>query len=130
MITENTAIQEILARIDTLAAELAALRDRVAALQVPNDPKDIKDFKAPKGLNTPKQWAFTLNDRYRFRRELFGNSDAEMVDTLELLAAMNSPEEVEEYLFVDLGWDSSNPDVAEFLAIVRRRFLDRPSNLL
>ncbi|MDE5972552.1 MAG: hypothetical protein K2G94_07375 [Muribaculaceae bacterium] len=148
----STEIQEIMEKIDALTAGLAELKERVAALAADqqmagdatpadddDDDIDIAAAEPTDGAETDsqaesatprRQWAFTLNDRYRFRRELFGNSDAEMIDTLELLGAMASAEEAEEYLFVDLGWNPANDDVADFLAVVRRRFSDRPANIL
>ena len=66
--------------------------------------------------------AFTLNDKYRFRRELFGNSDAAMTDALNVIAAMHSGTEAEEYLYGDLGWDEMQPDVKDFMAVVKSHF--------
>ena len=69
--------------------------------------------------------AFTLNDKFLFRRELFGDSDAEFADTLDLLGAMGSLDEAREYLIQDLQWDEENPVVADFLAIVTNHFNQR-----
>lgn len=66
--------------------------------------------------------AFTLNDKYRFRRELFGNSDAALNDTLEMVSAMKSVDEAEEYLYGDLGWNRTNEDVVDFMAVIRSHF--------
>ena len=67
--------------------------------------------------------ALSLNDRFRFRRELFGNSDIRMNETLSLIDAMQSYEEAEDYILNDLIWDVENPDVAEFMKIVQKHFL-------
>ena len=67
--------------------------------------------------------ALSLNDRFRFRRELFGNSDIRMNETLSLINAMQSYEEAEDYILNDLNWDVENPDVAEFMKIVQKHFL-------
>ena len=67
--------------------------------------------------------ALSLNDRFRFRRELFGNSDIRMNETLSLIDAMQSYEEAEDYILNDLNWDVENPDVAEFMKIVQIHFL-------
>ncbi len=67
--------------------------------------------------------ALSLNDKFRFRRELFGNSDVRMTETLALIDAMDSYEEAEDYIFNDLGWDIENTEVAEFMKIVQNRFL-------
>lgn len=62
--------------------------------------------------------AFTLNDRFRFCRSLFGGDDADFTDTLKLLADMESYAEAREYLTGDLLWDEANAEVADFLAVV------------
>lgn len=66
--------------------------------------------------------AFTINDRFRFRRELFRNSDEEFKETLEVIGSMSSMEEAEDYFFNDLCWDESSPEVKEFMEIVGRHF--------
>lgn len=66
--------------------------------------------------------AISLNDRFRFRRELFGNSDVRMTETLALIDAMTDCGEAREYLLNDLGWDVDEPVVKEFLALVENHF--------
>lgn len=71
---------------------------------------------------TPLRRMFTLNDRYRFRRELFGNLDAQMNEALEMLSAMRTIEEGADYLENDLCWDMSLPEVEEFMNILYRYY--------
>lgn len=66
--------------------------------------------------------ALSLNDRFRFRRELFGNSDVTMNDTLNLIDTMNDYNEALEYLTQDLDWSPEEPVVQEFLQLVERHF--------
>lgn len=66
--------------------------------------------------------AFTLNDRFRFRRELFNNSDEEFKETLDVVASMTSMDEAEDYFFNDLCWDPAKDEVKEFMAIVAKHF--------
>ncbi len=66
--------------------------------------------------------AFTLNDKYRFRRELFGNSDVALNDALDVVSAMHSFDEVCEYFSADLGWDLENDDVKDFLDVIATHF--------
>jgi len=75
------------------------------------------DVKAP--VSKP---AFCINDRFRFRRELFHNSDAEFSKAMDLVATMDSYEEAEEYFLGDLGWDIENEDVKDFMAIIENYF--------
>ncbi len=66
--------------------------------------------------------AFTLNDRFRFRRELFRNSDEEFKETLEVIGTMSNMEEAEDYFYNDLCWDSDKEEVKEFMAVVAKHF--------
>ena len=45
-----------------------------------------------------------------------------MADTLDLISAMKSIGEVEDYLIDDPGWDRDNDEVRLFLSIIGRHF--------
>lgn len=66
--------------------------------------------------------SFSINDSIRFRRELFGNSQAEYNDALDMILTMHSFGEVEEYFYDDLGWDPMNEDVMAFMEVVHNFF--------
>lgn len=66
--------------------------------------------------------AFSLNDKFRFRRELFSNSDILMNETLDAIEAMSSINEATDYFYTDLKWDKSNQDVADFVEIITHHF--------
>lgn len=66
--------------------------------------------------------AFTLNDKFRFRRELFGNDDELFGQTLDTLQQMTSYQQAVEYLEHNMGWDVKNEDVADFLSIIKNHF--------
>ncbi len=68
---------------------------------------------------------FTINDKYRFRRELFGNNSSDFADTLNLISAMNTYAEAKEYIIDDLNWDVSSDEVADFMAIIESYFKSR-----
>lgn len=80
-----------------------------------NESETIRIADVPSG--------FTLNDKFRFRRELFANSDAEMADALHVVNAMTSVGEIEDYFYNDLCWDPENEDVKDFMRIVTARFI-------
>lgn len=71
--------------------------------------------------NAPKP-AFCINDRFRFRRELFNNSDSAFNSAMDLVATMDDYEEAEDYFIGDLGWDLEKPEVMDFMAIIRNYF--------
>lgn len=66
--------------------------------------------------------AFTLNDKFRFRRELFHGSDEAFNRTLDLLESMQDYEQAFTYLTGDMQLDENNEAVAEFLTIIKRHF--------
>ena len=67
--------------------------------------------------------AFSLNDRFRFRRELFGNSDVEMNDALNLVETMGSLAEAEDFFYGDKEWDRESPEVKDFMEVIKKHFL-------
>ncbi len=66
--------------------------------------------------------AFNLNDRFRFRRELFCNSDTEFTEAIDLVAAMRSYDEAADYFYHEMGWDPKNPEVEDFMEIIKIHF--------
>jgi len=66
--------------------------------------------------------AFTVNDRFRFRRELFSNSESRLADALDIISAMSSLDEAEDYFYNDLCWDRESNDVKDFMTIVANHF--------
>lgn len=76
------------------------------------------DEKLARQYSRDLRKAFSLNDRFRFRRELFGNSDEKMNEAITAVENMDSMQEAREYFFTRLGLDSSSTDVTDFMAIV------------
>lgn len=92
--------------------------DSESASETPVTVSEMMSVRRAKELRR----ALSLNDRFRFRRELFGNSDVRMTETLALLDTMDGYAEAREYLTEDLGWDADEPVVQEFLALVENHF--------
>lgn len=65
---------------------------------------------------------FSINDKYRYKKELFNNSDVEFNNTLALIASMENFEEAEDYFINEVGFDYANPVVKEFLGILKKYF--------
>ncbi len=79
----------------------------------------LGDFAAPVTVEVPEPEVFTLNDKFRFRRELFAGDDDDFSSTLVLLAQMPSYEEAADYLFHDLLWDRRDENVQAFMEILK-----------
>lgn len=83
------------------------------------------DEKLARNNSRNLRQAFSLNDHYRFRRELFGNSDAAFNDALHIVEAMHDIDEACEYFYDELQWDEENPEVVDFMEIINKHFLSR-----
>lgn len=65
---------------------------------------------------------FCLNDRYRFRRTIFGGSDAEFAATMNTVARFAGFKEAEEFFYTDMGLDKNDEDVKDFMEIIKNYF--------
>ena len=63
----------------------------------------------------------TLNDRFRFQRDLFNGNVEQMNQTLKKLNDFNSMEEVVSYLS-NLDWDWENDSAQAFIEMLEKRF--------
>lgn len=66
--------------------------------------------------------AFSLNDRFRFRRELFGGDEERMNRTINDLNELHSYEESVSYLHNELKWNIEDVAVADFIKLLEKRF--------
>lgn len=66
--------------------------------------------------------SFTLNDKFRFKRTIFDNSEEEFEGTIRVINDMTSMDEVSDYLYNDLCLDPNNEDVKYFVEVVSAHF--------
>ncbi len=89
------------------------------------DAGDIRvDEKLGRALSKDLRSAISLNDRFRFRQELFDNSDQELNNAFSMIENMKSYGEAEDYFYNYLRLDPQKPAVQEFMEILRRHFAD------
>lgn len=98
------------------AYDEASTYDEASALLM-EDKRDAASSHEPRG-----KLVFSINDRYRFKRELFSNSDADFNNTLALVASMENFDEAEDYFLSELQWDQKRGEVVDFLEILKRYF--------
>ena len=67
--------------------------------------------------------AFCLNDKFRFNRFLFGGNQHAFDTAMDLVSDMTSYEEAEEYFYGRLAFDPEEPDVSDFMAIIKEYLL-------
>lgn len=74
--------------------------------------KNLSDFRK----------AFSLNDRFRFRRELFGGDEEKMNRAIRELNELHTFEDSIAYLHNELKWNVDDAAVAGFIQLLEKRF--------
>ena len=80
------------------------------------------DQKLQRHLSKDIRKAFSVNDRFRFQRELFAGSANAMNTAIEHIEMMRSYGNAELYFYSQLNWDRDNEVVKDFMAIVRNHY--------
>lgn len=104
---------------------LATNEDEASEDEEENESDLTLDEALQRDMTKDLRHAFSLNDRYRYRRELFGNSDSVMNETLNLVETMHSFDEAEDYFYNDLQWEHDSPEVADFMVIIKNHFWNK-----
>ena len=66
--------------------------------------------------------AFSINDKYRFIREVFNNNVNDFNSAVSRVANMTSLNEAYDYFLNELGWEADEEAVADFLQRVANHF--------
>ena len=66
--------------------------------------------------------AFSLNDRFRYSKDLFNNSIADLNNAIADLNSKTTLEDSLLYLENELGWDIKNKTFSEFITLLKKRF--------
>ncbi|MDR2498755.1 MAG: hypothetical protein LBD28_04880 [Tannerellaceae bacterium] len=118
-------------QIETLHRQMEEYRKMIDAAPTPPhvaepEPAQIRPARLNDGLSKGRladlRKSLVLNDRFYFRKELFGGDEGWMNQAIDDLNAMGSCEESMAYLRERLRWDESNPVVAEFIGYIEKRF--------
>lgn len=78
----------------------------------------IADEQPAAKSTRPLRTYFALNDKFRFRRELFGGNDAAMTAAINALAEKQTLSEAEDYVYSDLGLDPDMDATREFVEVI------------
>ena len=108
---------------DTEVVAEPEFKDEPAAEEPESEEKITVDEAYIRNKSKDLSNAFSINDMFRFRRELFGNNAAEMTDAINLVDAMQSYDEAEDYFYNELGWDKDSEEVTEFMTIIKNHFI-------
>lgn len=80
--------------------------------------KQLPEIKSSEEAGAKMLKLLTLNDRFRFRRELFGGSDTAMKAIMAVIATMHNIEDAKRYLTEEQGMDTDSEEVSYFLEII------------
>ena len=80
------------------------------------------DEKLQRTLSKDIRKAISVNDRFRFQRELFAGSASAMNTAIEHIEMMSSYGNAELYFYSQLHWDRENEVVKDFMNLVRNHF--------
>lgn len=81
----------------------------------------LSDLLEKKNLSDFRK-AFSLNDRFRFRRELFGGEEERMNKAISDLNDLHTYEDSITYLNNELKWNIEDEAVADFIKLLEKRF--------
>lgn len=90
-------------------------------IEAPGNPETHEEVAVPP---LPAAIRFSINDRFRFQRAIFGNSPERMANAMSAISAMTTADEVYAYLTNVLQRDVDDPDVEDFFREVTLRFSD------
>ena len=80
------------------------------------------DEQLQRHLSRNLRGALSINDRFRFKRNVFNDSEALMEQTFDRIERMSSEQQARDYLINILHRDENDPDVADFLKIISSHF--------
>lgn len=117
------ADEEAIARSALLEEEEDAEPNSESASEEESEPDAAEEEKPRRIIEAPVMSKFqvkyfSINDRYRFRRELFNDDEEEMEETLDVISRLSGADEVLDYLANDLCWDIESDTVKDFVSIV------------
>ena len=113
MIPEEKIVQETIPLKEIEIPHKTILADKSSIL--------LNDILEKKNLSDFRK-AFSLNDRFRFRRELFGGNEEKMNKAISDLNDVSSYEESVTYLNKVLNWNIEDASVADFIKLLEKRF--------
>ena len=86
-----------------------------------NDIDHVNNNSVPE-VRSRGKLVFSINEKYKFKKELFNNSDVDFNNTLALIVSMENYEEAEDFFVNDENFDLSDPVVNEFLIKIKKYF--------
>lgn len=119
-VNENFPLSDILSHDDNKSEIISS--DNYILGEYNLDEKNRETGQEDSSENTRGKLVFSINERYRFKKDLFDNSDIAFNNSLALVASMENYEEAEDYFLNEIGMNNTDKSVNEFLDIIRKYF--------
>jgi hypothetical protein len=123
--SENLLYMSGSSPVAKIFAERAEAKSRNTSNGIPaesNFPPSVHDAIEKRILSDLRR-AFSLNDRFRYRHELFRDNEEVMNRVISILNTRESYKESLQFLEEKLHWDFTNPVVKDFIKVLELRFL-------
>lgn len=118
--------EEMLQNVTPKAKEVEAVKPLAEEMQTPVAEKSctrlLHDVLGKQNLADFRK-AFSLNDRFRFRRELFHGDETLMNQVIMDLNQTVSLQEAMDYIKKHLSWDFKEEAVADFMKLLEKRYV-------
>lgn len=96
--------------------------DNLYQVSVEDEDIPVKEKSEIKPQSNSSNPAFCLNDRFRFRRALFGGNNQDFNAVMDYVATLSNFEEAEDYFYGERGFEPEDEDVMDFMEIIRKYF--------
>jgi hypothetical protein len=108
---------------EKVEAKIEAKIEKETATEPPQLPKEenIVAKSILKNKNLDLKQAFSIADRFRFQRELFGGNGEKFSQSLSDFNSMQSLEDAHNYIVKKLNLDLQNVAVQDFIEILKRK---------
>lgn len=117
VVDENYPQEDAISESTTINQDSASCTVENEAIvdEIHNDSENLIKNTEPQA---PKSLKMALNDKFLFRRELFGGNDDAFNETLQIVSDMNNIDEIRDYLVNDLCFDSESPTMKRFIEVI------------
>ena len=116
----NDSIKNSVAElVEAPECDLTIQRFNDSSTKTPDSSTSSRDAR----IVTDLKKAIGLNDRFRFKNDLFDNNETLLWDTIDALNALDTMSEAKAYLQTRFSWSDDNATVVYFYEILERKFV-------
>lgn len=120
----DTQVKEVVETVEVEVEKEVVAPEKVVPVEVKEAGQtasvrsELKDAR----LITDLRKAIGLNDRFRFKNDLFGNNESLLLDTIDALNDLQSMGEADAYLKARFQWNADDATVIYFYELLERKY--------